>query len=195
MFFDKLLNSFWIRFIFICMCTVFTVYSTTSFATANNGVQSGSINISGEVYHESCVVNAGAGAGDISLTLEKTHLTKLRDSTSPVGRTQLKISLSDCPDINGIVFSLEADPASIYNGDHGVLTNAATVNAAKDIGIKITDPNYTGINFNNYNKDLKDFLQNGTNKELTLYAQYHALSRTAEAGKVESNFTYKITYP
>lgn len=189
MFFDKLLNCFWIRFILICMCTVFTVYSTTSY-----GEQSGLIKISGEVYHESCVVNSGVE--DINLTLEKTNIKKFKDPSSPVGRKQLKISISDCPDINGIVFSLEADPDSLHeDGHNGVLTNVASVDAARNIGIKITDSSFNDIDFTDNDKDLRNFQQNGTNKELTLNAQYYALSKEVESGKVESNFTYKITYP
>lgn len=160
-------------------------------ASAANAAD-GTIDFTGSISGNTCVINGGASAKDFSVALPPVSASSLATAGSSAGRTPFQIKLSACAPATGKVAALfEAGPS--VNITSGRLV--PDVGGASKVEIGLLNDSYGHIQVGaaqaTQNSQVVDIA--GGAATLNYSAQYESLGG-ATAGAVKSRVQYSLTY-
>lgn len=162
------------------------------FASANVMAAGGTINISGRIVEDSCLVTLAGGAGGASsLTLPAVSQESLTRVGATAGATPMNMALSDCPAQASVRAWFE--PVNV-DRNTGNLANLATIRPAANVQVQITDgKNRRAIDLRDSHNNLYATVNEG-GATLDYSAQYISVGGAATTGNVESHLIYTVEY-
>lgn len=152
----------------------------------------GTIDITGSISGNTCVINGGASAKDFTVALPPVATSALAVAGSNAGRTPFQIALTNCaPDTGKVSAYFEAGPS--VNTTSGRLVPDAGGATKVEVGVLNDTFGHIqlGAAYPTQNSQIVDISGGAAN--LNYYAQYESLGG-ATAGAVKTRVQYSLVY-
>lgn len=165
----------------------------------------GTINITGEIQGQTCVVSAGAGTtaangGNFSVALEKVQASALAKPGDVAGSKPFSINIGAGPSgacANGTKAAILYESSSpMIDATTGNLKNTTGSTYASNVEVQILDgsKNNAPLNLASGARSAEVVVASNT-ATLPFQAQYIATGGAASAGLVETSVQYSVIYP
>lgn len=164
------------------------IAATSLFAVNNALAADGTIDFTGEIIDQACELASGSDA--LKVNLGKVSKTSLPNTGSTAAATKFTIKLINCP--TTVTSATVKFDAESYVGDDTVIALKNDTNAAKGVGIQITDDVNAVVPLFTASKAYT--LKDGVENNLDFRARYIAKSDTVTPGPANGTATFTINY-
>ncbi|OAT31842.1 SfmA family fimbriae-like adhesin [Buttiauxella brennerae ATCC 51605] len=163
------------------------IAATSILSAASVFAEDGTVNFTGEIIPNPCVVDIGAN-DTMTVDLGKVGITSFKGVGSRATATKFILRLKDCP-IQMVTARFKFDGAA-YNGDDSVLKLSEGSQVATGVAIELSD---IAAKLPLYTASTSYTLVPGVN-ELPFYARYIQMASDVTAGPANSVATFTVNY-
>ncbi|MEL4012842.1 fimbrial protein [Dryocola clanedunensis] len=159
-----------------------------AFSAANAFAADGTVNFTGEITDEACVVDIGTN-NTMTVDLGKVARSAFDGAGSKASATKFVLKVKDCP---ATVTSASVKFDGIgYDGDDSVLKLTQDADVAEGVAIELADKSQEKLPL--FTASAPYDLAEGDN-ELPFYARYIAMSDTVTAGPANAVTQFTLNY-
>lgn len=166
-----------------------TALAAAAFAPAAFAASTGTINITGKVVADTCVISVNSSPTS-TVALPTVTTNTLSTVGSVAGKTSFTIGLTGCD--NNVTGAQMAFNGSNVDGTTGNLNNASGAGNS-NVQVQLLNNASTAINTSSQLNAPLIAVSSGAGST-TMYAQYKATSAAATAGLVSTSVGFTLTY-
>jgi major type 1 subunit fimbrin (pilin) len=163
------------------------IAATTLMSAASALAADGTVNFTGEIIPNPCVVDIGTN-NTMTVDLGKVGINAFSGPGSKASATKFILRLKDCP--TDMVTARFKFDGTAYDGDDSVLKLTQDAGVAKGVAIELSD---VGAVLPLYTASTAYTLTAGVN-ELPFYARYIQKAASIEAGVANATSTFTVNY-
>lgn len=159
-------------------------------ATTTASASDGTVNFTGEIIDEACVVDIGT---DATMTVDLGHISKssFKASGDEAPETKFSLKLKSCPE-TVTTAKVKFDGANDATNS-GLLALTQETGVAKGIGVTLRTADKAALGLDAVN-DYSYTLSSTEENSLDFYAAYRSTSDTVVAGKANAVATFTVDY-
>jgi major type 1 subunit fimbrin (pilin) len=162
--------------------------SVTAFSAVNVFAADGTVNFTGEITDDACVVDIGTN-NTMTVDLGKVARSAFTGAGSKASATKFVLKVKDCPDtVTSAVVKFDGIG---YDGDDSVLKLTQETGVAGGVAIELADQSMAKLPL--FTASAPYDLVVGDNS-LPFYARYIAMSDTVSAGKANAFAQFTLNY-
>lgn len=169
--------------------TLIALAATTAVACSfNASATDGTINFSGEISNQTCVIEGNTGTTVKTVTLPRVAASSMATVGQQAGRKDFTLALTGCTGSSALV---RFEQGATVDAATGNLTNQAA--SGSNVQLQVLNANLDPINLQTNAGSLSTDI---TEKDATLqfYVQYIAANAAATAGQVTSSVQFSMDY-
>jgi major type 1 subunit fimbrin (pilin) len=163
------------------------IAATTLMSAASALAADGTVNFTGEIIPNPCVVDIGTN-NTMTVDLGRVAISAFSGPGSKASATKFVLKLKDCPTDMVARFKFDGTP---YDGDDSVLKLTQQTGVAKGVAIELAD---VGAVLPLFTASTGYQLVAGVENELPFYARYIQKAATVEAGIANATSTFTVNY-